>query len=305
MSSFNNFGVEKGVTIRYPATANLMIDSADAVVDNPWKISINRNQSIQNGYFTRIATTEVVLDWCIPNIEDPFNYLIFDISGTTSVANDIEITLPTGFYTMEQALDAIVALLNVEGQSTGSSFSVNVNNNICSIDISGGKFAVSTPSPLSDSLGILELPTPVPPIPPPIPPAIPLSVTLGGSVFFNNCASVQRYRYIDFTSNSLTYCQDLKDNSTATYNRDVLCRWYMAFDEEPDYDGYGFPILMGYKKFILRRLFNPPKYIKWDNNAPIGSLVFEVYGDDGNLLEEPDPSSFRSSWLMTLQLSEN
>jgi len=66
----SSYGPEKAVTIRYPATANLMIDSSDRnTTRNPsaWDFQITKNQSIQNGFFTRVGTTEVVLEWCEPN----------------------------------------------------------------------------------------------------------------------------------------------------------------------------------------------------------------------------------------------
>jgi hypothetical protein len=284
----NQFGIQQGVTIRMPATANLMIDSEDrnASYKSPWDFQIVKGQSIQNGFFSRIATTEVVLDWCIPNINTGFNTLIFDISGATNVLTNEVITIDTGFYTMEEFLDTVVAELNA--LTTGSTFSVKVaNSGQVTLDISGGEFGISQETPLSDALGIVAGITNIP------------------SIIIQNCANILSVRYIDFVSNQLTYNQDLKDNSTANFNRDVLCRWYMAWDTEPQYDGYGFPILMGYKKFILRRLFNPPKYIRWDNAAPLGNLSFQVYDNDGNLVTEPSPDIYRSSWLMTLQLSEN
>jgi hypothetical protein len=76
----------------------------------------------------------------------------------------------------------------------------------------------------------------------------------------------------------------------------------MAWDVEPQYDAYGFPILMGYKKFVVRRLFNPPKQIRWTNNQPLGNIAFQVYDDTGSLLTA---SAEENNWLMTLQFSEN
>ena len=286
----NQFGIQQGITIRMPATANLMIDSEDrsGAYASPWDFQIVKAQSIQNGFFSRIATTEVVLDWCIPNIDTGFDTLIFDISGATGTLTDHEITIGTGFYTMEEFLDELVIELNDLSGTTGSTFAINTATpGFTSIDIDTGEFGISQETNLSESLGIVAGITNVP------------------SLIINNCGNILRFRYIDFTSNQLTYNQDLKDNSTAQFNRDVLCRWYMAWDTEPNYDAYGFPILMGYKKFILRRLFNPPKYIRWDNSQPLGNISFQIYDDDGNLLTEPTPDFYRSSWMMTLQLSEN
>ena len=58
---------------------------------------------------------------------------------------------------------------------------------------------------------------------------------------------------------------------------------------------------MGYTRFVRRRLYNPPKQIKWQPNQPMGNLSFQVYGDDGDLVTA---DLLDSNWLMTLQLSE-
>lgn len=101
--------------------------------------------------------------------------------------------------------------------------------------------------------------------------------------------------------NQLTYNQAVKDASTSPNERDVLCRWYFDYDNQTPTDGYGFPILMGYAPFCLRRLFNPPKQIQWETNIPVGNLSFQLYDDDGTLV----PVNSRTEYLMTLQVSEN
>jgi hypothetical protein len=105
-------------------------------------------------------------------------------------------------------------------------------------------------------------------------------------------------------SEDLTYAQDLKDSSTQIINRDVIVRWYFSDDTPEQLDAYGFPILMGYTQFSRRRLYNPPKQIKWDRDLPLGNLRFTLYDQDGNLPFTRVPSD-STNWLMTLQLSEN
>jgi hypothetical protein len=70
---------------------------------------------------------------------------------------------------------------------------------------------------------------------------------------------------------------------------------------------------MGYTAFWLRRIFNPPKQIRWSAEQPIGQLDFQVYIDpesnatwnlpQGGLLIGPGWSTFWD-WLATLQVSE-
>jgi hypothetical protein len=282
---------ESAIQIRVPATANLMVDSADRTNFDvsPWDFQITKSNSIMNGFFNRIATTEVVLEWCVPNlINSPT--IIVDISGVAVVDTALDINLSDGFYTVEDCLDALVSTLNLLN-TAGCVFSVVNLSGFIYIDCSGGSFRINTETTLSSIL---------------FSDAAGLPTVYSVAKLISECADLRRYRYIDFTSSQLTYNQDLKDNSTAIINRDVLCRWYMSWDAEPNYDAYGFPILMGYRKFVLRRLFNPPKQIRWSNNQPLGNIAFQVFGNDGVLL---DPAASgagnQNNWLMTLQFSEN
>ena len=285
MASFgSSFGVERGFVARPPATANLMIDSADRpnpTTTTPYDFQITRQQSILNGFFTRIATTEVVLEWCQDNI--PNTTLGVDISG---VAHNINIS--NGLYTVEMLLDEIVAQLDALNIA-GYNFAVNTLGPGGAVGIFSGNANLDF-SFTSDPQNVLKK----------------LGITLNQYQPEQavDCPDLRMYRYIDFVSSQLTYPQSLKDATTQLVTRDVLCRWYMAEDTQEQYDAYGFPILMGYKRFCRRRLFNPPKYIKWDNNLPIGNISFQVYGDDGNLLADP-ANDARNNWLMTLQVSEN
>jgi hypothetical protein len=276
----NSFGIDKAVTFRQPSTANLMVDSADRpspATTNPFDFQITRQNSILNGYFSRIGTTEVVMEWAEPNIVD--GEIQIDISGTSARSTQT-LTFFNTFLTMADLLNSIVATV-----ANGVTFSVVTTEGIVFIDASGGFFRfISTPLALQASL--------------PVGGALATSKTVGPA------PDLRLYRYLDITSPQITYAQDLKDSSTQLINRDVLCRWYMAEDTQELRDQYGFPILMGYEPFVRRRIFNPPKQIKWDNNLPVGNLQFQVFDDTGTLLVNQIVPS-QTNFLMTLQASEN
>jgi hypothetical protein len=246
-----------------------------------------------NGFFTRVATTEVVLEWFVPNITSALGTRTFSviIAGTT-----FDITIPTGFYTVQQALDSIVSFLNAKaGISTVYLFSiVNTANNGANVSRVALK-CVNVASTNPQSFTIVETL---------------LSNyldfgTTAGSIQSIFAPDLRPYRYIDFLSSQLTYAQDLKDGSTNTQERNVLCRWYFDFDQQTTQtDGYGFPILMGYQPFTLRRIFNPPKQIRWEPNLPIGNLTFQVIDEYGNLVDNSGNQRLDSNWMMTLQVSE-
>ena len=283
MTSFGGaFGIEKGITIRPSSTANLMIDAGDRSnpgLTNPYDFQITRQQAMLNGFFTRVATTEVVLEWCQDNIAG--GSIGVDISGVAHT-----ITVNPGTYTVAELLDDIVNSLENLNVPVYHFQVVNFAGNVA---IYSGGLNLDW-SFTSDPAGILAK----------------LDIVLNVTTPYQNvgCPDLRPYRFIDFTSSQLTYPQDLKDASTQQTSRDVLCRWYFSEDSPENLDAYGFPILMGYTRFSRRRLFNPPKYIKWDNTLPVGNIGFQVYDPNGNILATP-AEPLKNNWLMTLQLSEN
>ena len=287
---------EKATPIRQPSTANLMIDSADRIVANypsAGNFQITKKSSILNGFFTRIGTTEVVMDWGVPNIIDGVN-------------NEFEITIglqtetviiSAGFYDVATVLDAIA-------QSATAAFAGAFEFTIiqdgaevvlnCKTDPGGvdTNYIFETEFPLLNQLGFTLY--------------TPSSDKIVGAVRYPD---LRLYKYLDIVSNQLTYAQDLKDSSTATEVRDVLCRWYFAWDTQPPVDAYNFPIYQGYTAFQQRRLFNPPKQIRWEPNLPIGNLGFQVFGKFVGNIANADTESILLSetnfnFLMTLQVSE-
>jgi hypothetical protein len=153
-----------------------------------------------------------------------------------------------------------------------------------------------------------------------------LQVVLGGpfSTFkrIGLLPNIVPWRFVDFVSPQLTYAQDLKDSNTEDSSYDVLLRWYFsATDQSPLLDHYGYIIPYGSYPINERRLFSPPKYIKWDSNLPLGNFQINslyqingaLVGPAGELSEIITQASAitgltQSSlygFLMTMQLTEN
>lgn len=281
------------VVMRQPSTANLMLDSADrngAVFPLANKFQISKNNSLLNGFFTRIGTTEVTLEWFTPNISTAFNnnQITIDISGGAGVTGTgtVSITLTDGFRTQAAIIDAVENILNILGAASttpSTSFTISQLPTGVSIDPNQDVWVKFSGS-LAVLLGLNN--------------TFELFDAQDGIVI--NPRDCRGLRYIDFISAQLTYNQELKDSSTSPVVRDVLTRWYMAYDNYTSTDTYGYPILMGYEPFTLRRTFSPPKQIKWDPKQPIGNIGFELYGDNQLLL----PVTSNTNWLMTLQVSE-
>lgn len=263
-----------GTQIRVPATANLMLDSRDRAGSDTeaWDFIITKRQSILNGFFTRIGATEVVLEWDKYNIVTAKNdTLTFNQTGGVTHT----VTLSEGFYTVAEVLDGAVEALNAATaanryavQKVGALYGIVDTTAVAFTSITGNL-------------------------------AFQMNFTLVADVAFPVAPDLRPYRYIDFISTQLTYNQNLKDATTNTTDQNVLVRWYMSFDNPVPSDQYGFPILMGYQPFYLRRLYNPPKQIAWENNMPIGQLAFQVVDETGTVI------TGNGDWLMTLQVSEN
>lgn len=295
------FGVERGTLFRVPATANLMIDSADRNpildasgidISSPWDYTLTRKQSLIQGFFSRVGTTEVVLEWAIPNISAQLNNRTFQIREASG--NIITVNLPQANYTVAEALDALVGELESQ-----VAWGWNINQVLGEYTLDNTDLEVFRilPGRLAlqlglNPLGVESFPSPAFPIVAP---------------------DLRPYRYIDFVCNQLTAVQDVKDASSQPRSVDVLCRWYFADDNPNQFDTYDFPILQGYTKFVQRRIFNPPKQIKWEQNFPVGGfLEFLVLTPSGDVVPQEENNQdwagvnlpSRSNWLMTLQLSE-
>jgi len=290
-----------------PSVANLMIDSDDRafqsseILDSsPWEFQITRSANIQNGFFTRIGLTELVLNWCVPNLQKKFSNtaFIFDVSGA-DISGAKAFFLPDGFYTMKKAIDCVVQGMNAAW--AGNYFTVVQDCSGVGIDISGNSQWIPLMTiPLPNQMGL--------------PPEGQISYQ---KTQYMKCPDLRTIKYLDFVSPNLTYAQSVKDTNTTPQPQNVVQRWYMTWDDQNNLDTYGFPIYQGYTPFSSRKAYNPPKQIRYDPQIPVGNLDWEVWGRFSPafyavapllngyaplapLIGTPD----ESSWMMSLQLSE-
>jgi hypothetical protein len=288
--------------IRVPSVANFLVDSADRKSGTPWTFNISKNQSLANGFFTRLGASEVVLEWNLPNVTQVSvggSYVDQTMTFTLSAGGGpYTVTFVPQFYTVAQVLDTIKTSLN--SQTAANRFVIEQlpDGPTAIVDTTGANFtAIAGNGPLVNQMQWAGEGTPD---------------------IYPDGPDLRRYRYLDFISPDLTYNQDVKDSTTALTDQNVIVRWYMAYDNPVAADNYGFPVLMGYESFAVRRIYNPPKQIKWDPRMPVGSLAFLVIGTslDQSVVpgvnkqevvnaNSPGFGNVNSNWLMTIQLSEN
>jgi len=340
---------EKGVPIRYPSTALFPISSADRFDnidaqrnvpgDSPFDFLISRKHSLLNGFFSRIAITEINFPWNFPNINYYLNTanIIFDVSGTggnthTELNYDLSLvgaggalyaTCPELASIMEQTLNADPSIGNGNGFTWSVSFEVNldpITSGGFYISCTGGVFKMrADPSidknirQLYDMMGfraysLTDDTTPAP-----------NTEEWFGSHRSGRYPSMLPRKYIDIVSENLTYNQDLKDSSSAKVYRDTMLRLYLTPEPgvlpytwgpaENSQNPAGYDLSgseawnWGARPFIIQRQFSLPKQIKWNAQQPIGQVRVQVYDDSSKVLPE-QPLVSDDDWYMTLQVSE-
>lgn len=318
---------DRGVTVRPSSTANFFVDSLDKVSGTSGDFLINKNQALFNGFFHRIAVNEVVVDWGVPNVAQYWgnNFLTVGVDGGGINADIYTVTFGDGFYTAVELLNQLVTKLNTLtapitnwsiGQTNGATLSLGASDPFVivweqsSLDptIPAGSAPNYVPgTALARALfSSSQLYTGLTPI-------------LTTNPLFANTQTIASplilgTRYIDIVSPQLTYNQNLKDNTTATVQRDVLYRWYFAWDTNTGTDVFVAPpvtlfpyfVLQGYKPFNQRRILPYPKQIRWDPTQPVGQVGFQVYDDRGRLIDTTKYTpSANFQFQMSCLFSEN
>jgi hypothetical protein len=325
-----------GATIRPASSALLTIDSEDrfknytvqlesipgSYNNSPYDFNITKNEAIMNGFFTRLAVSEVVFPTgAIPNIGPTTDKMNVLWTSSVTIQSSI-ISLPTGFYTpstlcgvIQQRVRAKADLLSSFTMTYGVEATTNTplpaidyaTNMITSpiVDVAFTPLTYNSPSypypnttrQLFNLLGFGKYNT----IPDP-----------NGSSGITYC---QGTRYVDIVCPQLTYNQALKDTSSQQNVRDALCRLYLiptAYTDDiaPNNPAYAPP---GTVPQIIYRNFTSPKQISWTPNQPVGQLSFQVYDDNGNIIvpfinirDIAGNSIYNNcDWQMTLQVTEN
>ena len=301
--------LDTGVTVRPSSTALFCIDSADrykSVVAqrigtiSPYKFNIQKNESLLNGFFTRIALTEIVFPWYVPNI----NFRTRQLFYNSSIVGNGDITLSTGFYTPTALAAAVQAALIADGvvgvtvTYTNGQFLVDagVGNTIAFLPATG-----VPPGSKESQFQLFDL--------------------MGFSVANQAVSQFQtsevtrcRYtEYIDIVCSQLTYNQELKDGSSDPITRDTIARVYLECENDQpnpvNIAGAATNVqdtIPGTYPFTIYRKFSMPKQILWNNTQPLGNLTFEVYDDKGDLLTGFASNDYiYPNWRMSLLVSEN
>jgi hypothetical protein len=313
---------DEAVTVRPSSTANFPIDSSDRYASynaratagsTPYTFTIAKNESLLNGFFKRIALTEVVFPYYIPNINTKTDTILF--SDTGGAYTPLTIPLP-GFYSPASLAAVLQAQLIATGVATATVtyangvFTFASGNPAITLSFARGNFGG-----LGARLGEFQLYD-----------LLNLSgpgvngATVAATSLVSGVTRCRYTEYIDIVCSQLTYNQDLKDGSSDPIVRDMIARVYIEDESSPIIPVYqtaapAGPVMTqdvaipGTYPFTIYRKFTMPKQIRWDDSQPLGNLTFEVYDDKGQILSShlgiQYPDATMPDWRMTLLVSEN
>jgi hypothetical protein len=345
----NYAGIDSAITQRPVSGAILGIDSEDRFTDmtqardiignlslpiiSPYSFTITKATSILNGFFTRIGVTEVMFPWTIPNVNRRTRQILVKYQVGAGPIAQVELVLPTGFYTPSQLASAIQigvraidASLNAFTITYGTGAPLEVPPPYASAVTSSIPAFTYATNVAGTTIAFLPMPAPSTAYTPGgLDYNFPaytrqlfdvLGFTSGNYIlqelFYGGYTLCQAVKYVDIVCTQITNNQALKDNSSQVVNRDMLCRLYVADPSSPsnvDCKSSTF-CPAGCMPFTIYRNFATPKYIQWLPNQPVpGVLKFEVYSDDGSLLTDIDTNLLngygRTDWAITLLVSEN
>lgn len=345
------FSPQAGVFTQRPSsTALLAIDSEDRFKNytqervvlgisagtgynqSPYDFTITKNESVMNGFFTRLGLTEVCFPFTIPNINPKTNLIIVNWSNVnTSTSGSSQIFLAQPDF-MKPSQIAAEMQTNIRAANSnlanftmvyGSAPLTNIPQFFYASGVSGlsNVYVSFSPMPyntstypypdttkqLFDLLGLTAANSVVPP------------TKTNGTGKPTLC---QATRYVDIVCPQLVYNQPLKDTMTQQIARDSLCRLYLG-----DGNNFGNNTLPpgdsnfcppGCAPFVIYRQFQTPKMINWTPNQPVaGVLNFRVYDDTGAILSEMCSSQIfpgsgngavnpeYTDWSATILVSEN
>lgn len=288
------------------ATSLFTIDTRDGVrtsegfvVDpqSPYSINIQKNQQLFSGAVQRIALTEIVLPWNIPNVNPTNNALFLEKDDGTLYTVEISPGFydPSGPNGLAESIQADLVANSVFGTATWSVIFSDEAQFIISTISSGVQFRI-LPS-LGISKGVASNFNN-------FPSAGPRSSTLATMMGFDytgteysatvagSYASMTYTRYVDITSSILCKNQKVRDTSTNYFTgNNLLTRLYIgAMDNKPIIQYVGEDKIFniaGISPFLLREKFSVPKDINWNPEEFLASCNIELKDEFGNKLYSP------------------
>lgn len=291
---------DKVKTARAPASAHLLIDSLDRytagyprgtadpqTTSSQWTLQLP--QYVLNGFFTRLAVTQVQFQWNLPTIITGYNdQLVISVVAGISVA-----TIPQGWYSQASLAAAVTTALLAAPTPPGAvvtcnyvplseNFTLTSASAITMVDTGtnsrGGRFGITSGLQFSGVVGAG-------------------TTTVSGAI-----PTMLPTRFVDIRSVYLAKNQRVKDVTTLPQNlvTDVISRIYAM---APNTTTAGNATTAFQAPWIMNHSFPVPKYIRWNSEEPISNFSLELLDDSGRLL--PWAANRACEYALTMIASED
>ena len=317
MYKINNAEVGSAVSVRPSSTALFTVNSADRYAGNnirrqtlvqtsPYDFTIRKQESLLNGFFTRMGITEISFPMTLPNVDGPTARMAVLYTPIAGVETAAIYTPAFGFYTPSEiaaALQVFIRALDVSLNTATVVYAPLHNNPQFVVTVPAGTTISFAPIATTGSSGTFPYDqnqiqlydmfgfTPA-------------NALAQAQVIVGNFTFFQKYQYLDIVSTLLTGNQNLKDSTTSPVDRNILCRLYVDYEttyvvppSDPDFTP------AGTTPFTIYRKYPVPKFVQWDVKQPVGQLNFQVFDQDGFIIES-DPAFQDSDWKMSVLVSE-
>ena len=303
-------------TIRQPSSCALLIDSQDRYKDgfptspgglissSAW--TLQKPYYVLNGYFNRLALTQVQLFWNLPTIIEGYNDQFEVIAGVAQ--QTYLVTLPQGWYNALQIGSTLVGLLNTAYPAGNFTFALTDPPG-CIILSENTVFTIVVPSSSASRVGRFYQTAGI----------IPQVAVASAPGFLTGTVGVPTLlptRFIDITSHYLTKFQRVKDASTLATgdSQNILSRIY-AFSGMSDttwppvtsVTASTAPYTTTYKygvptSFVVVQDYTSPKNIAWNPDEAISNFDILLLDEYGQQL--PWTSQIGVEYQITLLASE-
>ena len=326
MRSFQSQVENPGVPLRQPAVALMTIDTANRTPGTKVNdLYINNQTTLVEGYFTRLALTELNMNWDIPNVNPYNNTIKLVFYWAPGVFKAVQFEIPTGFYSMTSLATALQTVLQADiaaDPELAPNYTMTVTADpeyrtftIQNTKVGGLDFGIApigatnkNTTDLCDVMGLTNV-----------------SASLRYTAIVSGYATMLYTPYFDIVSKQLTKKQNVRDNSTSpSTGSNLLARIYLtefgingnkvlpttSADEERNF-------ILGSKPFTIHYEFQTPKQIYWDTKEFINVIDLSLVDNKGRILYEIPTTntpavgggicvvgSGEANWQLTVQVTE-
>ena len=286
---------------------------------------IQTSRPLAYGYFSRVALTEFAMGWKVPNVQAGYNNTFFVAtgSGPGTITNNRAFTIPEGFYTFPDYVDALQTGLSGAGpELAGSTVSIVdpvhqiiqfFPSTYMAFQYGGGATGETSQVAVGRAYRMAGITRELLGYSPDVntsgqPTAPPTLYNIGTRSGFVNMLPTD---YVDIVSASLSNYKDAKDgNSTVASPAAVIGRVWLTDDftysTSRDSNGNIIPVgdatMKGCNPFSVLKKWANPNWSQWSPNQTVNVVDIRLLDMWGQQLMWT--SKYATEWSATLTLTE-